>query len=180
MNLNWKERLLYATLTLAVIGLVVVYALEIYYFKRTFNPAALFIGGGALGLVLGLLVGRRFSTTAEDAVERIQVYLFFTALAVIFTPLLASLSNRWLSPHAPRAEQVIFFEEKPYRQERFGLLFWASPSDKPRGYYVFFMRDGKLERIDNRAPLRPAPQRGDTMEILVRKGLWGVDWVVGE
>jgi hypothetical protein len=177
MNLSWKERLLYATLTLAVLGLVVVYALEIYYFKRTFNPASLFIGGGAVGLVLGLFAGRRFSRTAEDAVERIQVYLFFTALTVIFTPLLASLSNRWLSPHPPRAERVIFFEEKPYRQERFGLLFWASPSDKPRGYYVFFMRDGKLERIDNRAPLSPPLKSGDSMEILVRKGLWGVEWV---
>jgi len=177
MNLTWKERLLYAALPLGVLGLVVAYALEIYYFKRTFNMAPLFIGGGAVGLVLGLLAGRHFSRTAEDAVERIQVYLFFTALAVIFLPLLASLSNRWLSPHPPRMERVIFFEEKAYRQERFGLLFWGSPSDKPRGYYVFFMRDGKLERIDNRAPLSPPLQRGDALEISVREGLWGVEWV---
>ena len=75
-------------------------------------------------------------------------------------------------------EGVAFFEEKPYVSDRFGVM--KDQEVEPRGYYLFFFRNGSLERIDNRHAMSPKPERGDTILIPVRKGLFGVKWVVSD
>ena len=50
----------------------------------------------------------------------------------------------------------------------------------PSGYYLFFFRNGELERIDNQHKMSVRPEPGDTILIPVRKGLLGVKWVVSD
>ena len=173
--MSWKEKLLYLLLTLALLGLMAVYVLEFYYFKRTFEIKTMSWVAALIGLADGALLGWLLSRKTGDAVERIQVFFFCLVLTTVFAPLIASMSNRFFSPHPLRWESVVFFEQKPYISERFGLLQGETP--KPRGYYLFFIREGVMRRIDNRKPLTKAYQRGDTLQIPVRKGLWGVEWV---
>lgn len=162
-------------LGLSFLGLIALYALEFYYFKRTFGIKTMALVAAGIGAVIGAILGGALSRKAEDAVDRIQVFLFCIVLTAGFSPLLASLSNRLLSPHPLKWESVQFFEEKPYISERFGIM--KGEKVKPRGYNLFFIRNGTLERIDNRLPLSVKPQRGDSLQIPVRKGLWGVEWV---
>ncbi|MBK6901903.1 MAG: hypothetical protein IPH04_03580 [Saprospirales bacterium] len=173
--MSWKQKIGYFLVGLAFLGLIALYALEFYYFKRTFGIRTMSLVAAGIGAVVGVILGAALSRKAEDAVDRIQVFLFCIVLCAGFSPLLASLSNRLLSPHPVKWEGVQFFEEKAYISERFGVM--KGEKVKPRGYNLFFMREGKLVRIDNRLPLPGKPQRGDTLQIPVRKGLWGVEWV---
>ena len=176
MTISWKEKMLYAVLALAVLGLVVAYVLEFYYFKRTFGIKNMSMIAAGIGAADGALLGWVLNRKARETVEGIQLYMFCIVLTALFAPLLASLSNRLLSPHPVKMERVVFFEERPYVSEMYGIM--KGEKIKPRGYFLFFMREGKLERIDNRRPMAVPLQRGDTFEIPVRKGLWGVEWVV--
>ena len=173
-----KEKLPWLLGLLLMLGLIVVYVFEFYYFQRTFSLSRLLLPGALAGVLTGVVLGWRFSRMAEDAVDRIQIYLFWTFLTTVFFPLLVSLGNRLLSPHPVVWESVAFFEEKPYVSDRFGVL--KDEKVKASGYYLFFFRNGELERIDNIHPLAPAPERGDTILIPVRKGLFGVEWVVSD
>jgi hypothetical protein len=175
---TWKEKLPWLLGLLLMLGLIVVYVFEFYFFQRTFSLSKLLLPGALAGVLTGVALGWRFSRTAEDAVDRIQIYLFWTFLATVFFPLLTSLGNRLLSPHPAAWESVAFFEQKPYVSDRFGIM--KGQEVKPSGYYLFFFRNGELERIDNVHPLAPAPERGDTILIPVRKGLFGVEWVVSD
>lgn len=173
--LSLKEKIAYIFLGLLMLALVALYVFEFYYFQRTFGLKGLLLVSAMLGAALGAALGWRLSRDAEDEVDRIRLYLLCIMLAAIFLPLFASLSNRLLSPHPARLESVVFFEEKPYVSERFGVL--KGEEVRIAGYYLFFHREGELLRIDNRHSLSPPPQRGDTILIPVRKGIWGVNWV---
>lgn len=173
-----KEKLLYIAIALLLVGGIALYVLEFYYFQRTFELRPLLLIPAALGVALGAALGWKLSRDAEDEVEQIQVYLLCIVLSALFLPLLASLSNRLLSPHPVVWEDVVFFEEKAYVSDRFGMI--GDEPAKPRGYYLFILRKGKLERIDNRHSMSPAPERGEIILIPVRKGLWGASWVLSD
>jgi len=173
--MRWQQKVLIALFGLLLLALVALYANEFYFFHRTFQVGRLLWWSALLGLALGVALGWRFSRVVEDLVERIQVYIFCIVLTTLFMPLLASLSNRLLSPHPAEWETVTFFEEKAYISERFGMM--EGEKVKPRGYYLFFLRGGAMYRIDNRHRTGGTLQRGDTFDIPVRKGLWGTSWV---
>ena len=176
--MSWTQKLLLFTLSLVMLALVVVYVLEFYYFKRTFEVRQLLLYGALAGVLLGAVLGWRFSRVVEDSVERIQVYVFCIVLAAIFMPLLASLSNRLLSTHPVQWEDVSFIEEKSYISERFGIL--KGEEVNPAGYYLFFERKGEMYRIDNRHKMGVAMKRGDIFQIPVRRGLLGYSWVLSD
>jgi len=175
MRIPWKERIVYTLVGLVLIGLVVAYVPEFYYFKRTFEIKTMALVAAGVGVVAGGILGVSLGRKAADTVERIQIFLLCVVLVALFSPLLASLSNRLISPQPVKMESVAFFEQKAYVSERFGFLLGEKV--RTSGYYLFFIRNGKMYRMDNRRPVPGAPQRGDTMEIPVRKGLWGVEWV---
>ncbi len=173
-----KEKIIYIAIALLLVGGIALYVFEFYYFQRTFELKPLLLIPAALGVALGAGLGWKLSRDAEDGVEQIQVYLLCIVLSALFLPLLASLSNRLLSPHPVVWEDVVFFEEKAYVSDRFGII--GGEPAKPRGYYLFILRKGKLERIDNRHSMSPAPERGEIILIPVRKGLWGASWVLSD
>ncbi|MBK7408875.1 MAG: hypothetical protein IPL49_05480 [Saprospirales bacterium] len=176
--MRWQQKLLISLIALALLGLVVVYVFEFYYFQRTFHVQRLLLTGALIGAGVGAALGWRFSRVVEDSVERIQVYVFCIVLAVIFTPLLVSLSNRLLSPHPVQWEDVLFFEEKPYISERFGIL--KDEKVQTAGYHLFYSREGEIYRMDNRHKMGVSLKRGDIFQIPVRQGLWGFSWVLSD
>jgi len=107
--------------------------------------------------------------------ERIQVYTFCIVLSTVFMPLLGSLSNRLLSPYSPESRTFEFVKEEAYFADRFGMIKGELP--QPSGYYLFFYRDGHLERLSTKEPLGEGLEKGDTLSLTIKKGLWGFEWV---
>lgn len=170
-----KDYILYTAAALGLIGLIVLYVLEFDWFNRTITLKPLIIGSLVVGALAGLGTGYRFRALGEDLVGRIQIYIFFTVLCTLFAPLFGSLSNRLLSPFPAREEAVEFIKEEAFYADRFGLI--ESEKPPPTGYHLFFFYRGELHRIINDHPHFSDRERGDTILLPVRKGLWGVAFV---
>ena len=171
-----SEYILYTAIALGLVGLIALYVLEFDWFNRTFHAKTLVLVSIIAGALLGLGLGYRFREKGEDLTGRVQIYVFFTVLCALFMPLFASLSNRLLSPYPEREVPVEFIGEEGYYANRFGLVKGEMP--EPTGYYLFFYHEGELHRITNDRPLFPDQERGDTVRLNMRKGLWGVRYVL--
>lgn len=168
-------KLKYIAASLGVLGLITIYAMEFSWFDRTLGVRRLVFWSMAAGALAGLVLGWRFRQTADSLTEKIQLFVFFTIICMIFAPLTGSLSNRLLSPHPLRDQPVTVAEEQPFLSEPYGLIKGEKP--KTSGYYTFFYYDGKLRRIKNREAVFSGLQRGDTGMLRMRKGLWGPEVV---
>jgi len=170
-----KTYLLYIGITIGIIATFFLYAFEFQYFNRTFHMQALATWAIALGVIVGVLVAIRLQKGADNRLERIQVFIACIVIAVMLFPLLASLSNRLLSPQSVESVLVEFVEEKPYYGSRFG--FGESGQMEPTYYRSFVYRDEDLLEIQTEQPLFSGASRGDTVQLPVKKGLWGIEYV---
>jgi hypothetical protein len=177
MSMQRHEYILYGFLALFGVALIAVYVVEMYYFERMFRVGRLFGVGVLIGVGLGVLVARYFRNAEDDLTDRIQTYVFFIVLAAIFTPLLVSLSNRWLITPRCNYETVEFFEEVP-NGHSVGMM---SDGETVRysAYYLYFFRDDRLYRIENHDPIseQQPPEQGTQIEIPICRGIWGIQWV---
>lgn len=176
LRLSRSEYLRYGGLGLLFVLLIVVYVFEFKYFDRTLNVKKLVVGSLLFGLTLGLFLGYKYRSSARDLTERFQIYTFFVFICVIFMPLFGNLSNRLLSFAPARVMEVEFVEESAFYASNYGVI--KGEKIKASGYYFFFYRDGKLERIKNNKPLFPDKARGDMVPLRVKKGLWGFQLVM--
>ncbi len=164
-------------IVLSVVGLIALYVLEFRWFDRTLNMRSLALYAMGAGALLGAALAWRFSRQAQSLVERVQLYVFFIVFCTLFAPFFASLSNRLLSPHGIHPRAVEFFEQRAYLADRFGLT--KEEEIEPTGYYTFFYYEGQLRRVKSKLPLLPLEiKRGQRVELLMKKGLWGYDVVV--
>lgn len=160
---------------LLLLGLIALYVSEFHWFDRTIGMRRLALYAMAIGVLLGTALGRRFSPQGRNTVEKVQLYVFFIFICTLFAPLAASLSNRLLSPYPPRLEQVTFFEEQAFFSGRYGLI--KGEKVEPDGYYTFFYYHGRLRRVKSKQPLLSGRERGETVGLTIRRGLWGYDVV---
>lgn len=170
-------RLTALAIVMSVIGLIALYVLEFRWFDRTIGMRGLALYAMGAGALLGTALAWRFSRKARNTVEKAQLYIFFILFCTLFAPFFASVSNRLFSPYPPRPEPVEFFEQRAYLSGRFGLI--REEEGRPTGYYTFFYYRGKLRRAKSEQPiLPPEVERGQTVELLMKRGLWGYDVVV--
>ena len=172
------QRIKYLAITIAVFSTVVLYALEFSWFDRTLDVRRLVLWSMAIGALPGLALAWRFRQSAKDLTEKVQLYVFFMIICVIFAPLAGSLSNRLLSPYPVRTQAVMVMEEQASKSEPFGLIVGEKP--EITGYFSFFYYEGKLRRIKNKTPLFSGRQRGETAMLRMQKGLWGLEVVMKE
>lgn len=171
MNQTWKILLG----ALAFIALPVLYAIEFGYLNRTFYAGRMMMIAVIAGLCIGVLLGFRFQKSALDAVGRMRTFAVCIVVPVLTLPLLTSLSNRLLSFHPVQKVQVEFVEESPRYSSRFGAA--SSEAAQANSYFTFFYKDQELLKIQTRQSLFPEAQRGDTVILPIKKGLWGFEIV---
>ena len=174
-KLNGLEYLKYGGAGLLFIGLVVLYVFEFKYFHNTFAASFLVLYSLLFGLVMGLVLAHFFKSSASDLTELVQIHVFFVAICMIFMPLFGSMSNRLLDFHDLELREVEFVEEFPFYSSRYGLL--EGEKVEPSGYYSFFYHEARLERIKSARPLFFESQRGDNVEVFVKKGFWGFEYM---
>jgi hypothetical protein len=172
--MSLKTKLLIFAAVLAVFGTIVLYVLEFQWFQNYFGAKRLVMGALAAGLVLGLAIGFLFRKKADEQGEKMQLWATCITLPLLLMPLLASLTNRLFAQQS-RLTPVEFWEEKAYTMNRYGQLKDQRPDTS--GYYVFVVMDGEMIRLESDEPVFPTAQKGDTVLLPVRKGLFGVAFV---
>lgn len=175
---NWwskHPRIAGLLITALILGFVVLYALEFHYFNRTLGFGRLLWWSLPVGAAVGAGLGYRFRKQGSSRLERVQLYVFFIVLCTLFAPLFASLSNRLLAPQAARSVPVEFAGVEPRFSSRFGLM----EDEKPvaNQFYLFFYYDGRLHRIRTDSLRFPEAVRGDTVQLMLKRGLWGKEIV---
>lgn len=173
---NVQYYLRYTALAGFFLLLIILYVFEFPYFSNTFEVQKMVIFAMILGAAFGAFLGYRYQYIAKDSVERFQVYTTFVVLSLIFMPLLVSLSNRLLSFQPIRQEQIEVFQVEARLSERFGVL--KDDTVQPNSYYIFFIRDGNLERIKTDQVIFANKEKGDMIQLPIKKGLWGYEVVM--
>ena len=175
IKLSRREYLIFGGAGFLFFFLIVLYVLEFPYFNRTFNIQTLVWISIAIGAVLGAFLAYRLRKYGKDLTDKIQIYVACILLCALFSPLLGSLSNRFLGFHPTTPQTFEFFKEEGYVSSRFGVL--EGEDLELTGYYLFFFRGKELHRINTTLPLAEGIQPGDPITLPVRKGLWGFEWI---
>ena len=129
-----------------------------------------------LGAIFGAFLAMRYTKTVNTLIEKLQISLFFIFLIGLTFPLLGSLSNRLLSFQPVVSEQVEFVEIKAFAQSRLGMTKEELKNGiKPSGYYLFFVRNDRIERIQLKEPMFEEVKRSEMVSFPIKQGLWGYD-----
>lgn len=172
--MNLKTRLVIFFSVLALFGIVILYVLEFQWFQNSFGVQRLVIGALGAGLFVGVILGFVFQKRGDDLVEKMQIWTACIIVPVLLMPLLASQTNRLFAEQA-KPTKVQFWDEKAYTLNRYGVL----KGDKidTVGYFIFVVKDGEMVRLEHETPVFETAKKGDTVEISVRKGLFGIEFV---
>ena len=170
-KLKTSEYLRYGGLGVFLILLIVLYVFEFRHFDNTLRVKGLVIASLIVGALLGLLLGIRYRHRGADLTEKVQIFVFFIVISMIFMPLIGNLSNRLLSFRQAVPTEVEFVEERPYLSDRMGVI--KGEEIKPTGYYLFFYHQQTLFRIKSKTARFGGLQRGDLIQLDIKKGLWG-------
>jgi hypothetical protein len=157
--------------------LISLYAIEIPYFNRYFSFAVFLTYSEIFGVLLGGLAAWYFGKSLADSYDRMRLRIGLVVAGLIFGPLVFSLMNRWLDPWPRNIELVEFAGTEARVSSRFGI---PDPEEAVEGdtYHIYFYRKDQLKRIVfNRKPNLENVQEGDQIGLLVRKGLFGLEWV---
>lgn len=172
MAYTLNERLTYTLAGLAMLGLVVVYALEFAWFNRTLGMSSLAFYSMAVGGCIGFALGHYAARQEHGLTEKIQIYIFFGLSCTIFAPLVGSLSNRLLSPPG-RPIAVEFVSQSARYASRSGPIAGEKPV--PNAFEIEFYYRQEVREITSLTPYPSTLQRGDTVLINVKPGLWGCE-----
>jgi hypothetical protein len=170
-----REKLKYGALGLFFLTLILLYAFELDWFERTIGFPLLAKLSLLAGLLVGLAWGHVYAREEFGLTEKVQVYVYFCAMCMVFAPLAASLSNRWLAFRPVRMVTVDYVSQEARYASRVGLLKGEDP--KPTDYYLSFYYQQEIRTIDSSKPFPAALERGDEMQLRMRTGLWGFEVV---
>ncbi|MCB0522181.1 MAG: hypothetical protein H6577_14005 [Lewinellaceae bacterium] len=159
-----------------LIGLISAYVLEFHWLANTFDVGMLVAGSILTALMIGAAAAWKWQKWGDEQVDRIRIWAACLLLPALFSPLLGSWANRLLSPYPVKNESFEFFEEKPFAESRFGFI--EGEKITPDGYYIFIVHQGKIQRVKSKNQLFQGKQRGDQVELPVKKGLFGFETVM--
>jgi hypothetical protein len=156
-------------------GVIYGYAQESAYFSNTFNSKYLFFRALGVGVLVGLAFFYFFKNAATDALERFQIGAILVVLGMFVLPFLAMWSNHFFSDKGPLSIKVIFQRDEPIRTGRFGISKGKLPEID--AFYTYFIRNGEIDRVRSKQQLFRGIELGTEVELPIRKGLWGFDFV---
>ncbi len=163
---------------LAVVAAIIYgYSVEVPYFTNTFGIRFLIFRAVLLGGFLGWFANRFvYRQKGDDMTDRIQIALFFIVPSMIIAPLLALFTNHILSKKTEvHFEKVVFLKEIPLKMARFGVNKDALKNVD--AVYTYFIRSEKQERIRSKHLLFKDIQEGSEVELPIKKGFWGFEFV---
>ena len=175
-KLSLKEYVLYGSIGLFLLWSVVLYVYEFRQFEQLLNSRLFLITTASIGALIGMGLSWKFQYKGSDLTDKVQIYVFFILIGAIFMPLWLSVANRVLAFGAERIEKVEFWEQHAYYSSRGGLIKGEKP--KPTGFYTFLFMDEAFIRLESKSALYPGKQRGDSVELYIKKGFLGMPYIL--
>ena len=173
-DIDLKERLKLIGFCLIFVGFVGLAIFELKWFQNTIEAKKLIGIFAVIGLGIGIYIGHVFSKTTKDLVEKMRWYFIFATVGLIAMPFIGGFTNRVLSFSNYENKTVELFSQQGFLADM-GIIEGQDMS--PDGYFTFLVIDGKLERFKSKNELYPNNKKGDKVEVLMKKGLYGF-WVV--
>lgn len=161
--------------TLVVFGLIVLYVFELRHFDLLINPARLILLAFALGLILGIMLGNRFSRGVQDTFEKFRIYIILIFLSIVFMPLMVNLANRLLDFREGELREVSLESAEPYISEKYGVL--KGEEVKIAGYKIVIVMDQEVYQLKSRQHPFPENKPGDKVNITIHQGLFGLKYL---
>jgi hypothetical protein len=156
-------------------GILYGYAHESLYFSNTFGIRYLFFRGLAVGAMLGLGCFFYYKKITTDTLERFQLGAFCVLIGMFVFPYLAISTNHFFAEKGPLSIKVLFQREEPIRTGRFGISKGQLPEID--GFYTYFLRNSDIDRVRSKQQLFRGIESGGEVELPIRKGLWGFEFV---
>lgn len=151
------------------------YVTQVPYFSNTFNVQYLFFRFLFFGALIGGIIGWFLSKKAASGIERVQLILATVLLSAVMAPLVGIYINHAFAEKPPLSKKAIFQKEEALRTSRFGVRKNIIP--EPDAYYVHFLMDGEPHRIRTKNASFKNIEKGSEIELPVRKGVLGFDFV---
>lgn len=167
-----KTKILSFSAVFALVGLIALYVLEFHWFQNTLNAKRLIWISLGVGFFISLGLAYLLTKNTKDSYDRLRISLMIIFIITLFSPLFGSLTNRILSFQETENQDVVFFAEK--RVSDFKLV---DEEKSRKGYFVFFIRNGKTERAKSSNRLFKNIEKGTSIELPIKKGLLGFEIV---
>ena len=147
------------------------YAFEFKHFSNTFGIEKMVVRAFVIAAIAGAVIAFFYSKRYFEPLDKFKTYVFFIIIFLMIAPLLASLTNRYLSFSEIKQVEVIFEKQEAYIKSRFGKV-----KSKTDGVHLFFLKDQKFERVKTKKLQFPDAEKGDKILIGIKKGFWGYEY----
>ncbi|MEN9416090.1 MAG: hypothetical protein RLZ62_2394 [Bacteroidota bacterium] len=168
--LDRYPRLFSVLLTLLFFGLILMYVKEFPFFSNTIEVKWLLTGALIAGLLIAVLIVALSFKKLAPLGRHIPELLFIGSVSLIFSPLFASLLNRY--PGTDELQSFEFVSETPFIASRYGIL--KDEKLKPTGYRLKVRYKGReLSFRYKTQAYFPVTRPGEEILVPVRKGILG-------
>ena len=167
---------------LSLFGLIIFFILLINEIPRLTNvfklPLVIGITSG-LGLIFAIVFSSKVSVKAEELIEKFQIYVASIIVSLILFPLVINFVNRL---HTVEIEEEFVFVSV---EEMYGLGFKGSARrgeiPQPTAYLVSLERqDGSIENVRFTKNISEGLNRGDRINLPVKRGIFRIHYMVTE
>jgi hypothetical protein len=173
--LDRYPRLFSVLLTLLFFALILVYVKEFPFFSNTIEVKWLLIGALIAGLLIAVLIVALSFKKLAPLGRHIPELLFIGSVSLIFSPLFASLLNRY--PGTDELQSFEFVSETPFIASRYGIL--KDEKLKPTGYRLKVRYKGReLSFRYKTQAYFPVTRPGEEILVPVRRGIFGFSVVM--
>lgn len=173
MEVSNKTKIGAFLIAFTIVGLMALYVQEFHWLGNTFYAKKLIFWSLGFGLLSGVGLGKYWTRNIADSYDRMRLWILVIFVITLFSPYIGSLTNRLLSFEEAISEEFIFFTEKPIAD----LEIVSTEKARPEAYFVFFMKNGTLERAKTRKRLFEGTEKGAKIRLPVKRGLYGFDIV---
>jgi len=173
--LDRYPRLFSVLLTLLFFALILVYVKEFPFFSNTIEVKWLLTGALIAGLLIAVLIVALSFKKLAPLGRHIPELLFIGSVSLIFSPLFASLLNRY--PGTDELQSFEFVSETPFIASRYGIL--KDEKLKPTGYQLKVRYKGReLSFRYKTQAYFPVTRPGEEILVPVRRGILGFSVVM--
>ncbi len=175
LMLDRYPRLFSLLLSLLFFALIWVYVKEFPVLSNTMDVKTLLAGALITGLLIAVLIIALSFKKLAPLGRHIPELLFIGSVSLIFSPLFASLINRY--PGTDELQSFEFVSETPFIASQYGVLKGEKP--KPTGYRLKVRYEGREVTFKYKSQAYfPLTKPGEKILVPVRKGAFGFSVVM--
>jgi len=162
-------------ITILIFLAIILYVLQFEHFDKILNTSYFLLLSLALGLALGILIGKRYADKEHDIVEKMRLYMICGGLCIVFMPLFIALTNRLLDFKAIQFKDAQLLEFRPQTSQPFGYL--KGEEYNITHYKSTLLINEDIFKIKTRVNPFPEHEVGDQILVPVRQGLLGIKYL---